>query len=108
MKSFTGQIKLVAGREIQLQPNYCKIKKKFQKYFEGILNILVYQIWVSRTPLPHTISRGTSEDLLENSSFWKHCYRLYNVNNIMGSNISASFSNVESNLVGCCTLLLGE
>jgi hypothetical protein len=69
MKRFTGQIKLIAEREIHLQLNYCKIPETFQKYFEGILNFsLCFKFLVSQTPLPHKISCGTSKDLLESSS----------------------------------------
>ena len=53
--------------EIKLQLNYCKIKKKIQKYFEGILNFLVFQILgFPNTPPPHDFSRnikGSSGEL---------------------------------------------
>jgi len=57
MKSFRGQIKLIAEREIQLQLNYCKIQENFQKYFEGILKFSVFQILgFPNTPPPHDFS----------------------------------------------------
>lgn len=69
MKRFTGQIKLIAGREIQLQLNYCKIPENFQKYFKGILNFsLCFKFLVSQTPFHDMISRGTTKDLLGSSS----------------------------------------